>query len=230
MQGRGSRNGLRPPDVFRVYAKGVYFRYEESQENPGCDLGRQRKRRMLKMRNHLTGFKMKAVKRSFVIFASILMVSLLCGACATYKATLKDQAFGGTLPDGTYTVIKYGANNSDDYATFAILVPERGKYAFDIYRPDYEYRTMKGVPASTAMQMAYDFVSRHSEFLKSASRVILAPDGSIAGYEISTLYRRGFLGSAELFHVTYLLKDDDRIDVRIRLDDVVLKHFQADND
>ncbi len=182
------------------------------------------------MGKYLTHLKLKAVKGPFAVLAVILMASILCGACATYKATLKDQAFGGTLPEGTYTVIKYGANNSEDYATFAILVPDRGKYAFDIYRPDFEYRTFRGVPAKTAMQTAFDFVNRHSEFLRPGSRAILAPDGSIAGYEISTLYRRGFLGSEELFHVTYLLRDDNKIEVRIRLDDVVLKHLQADND
>ena len=182
------------------------------------------------MGNDMLHAKFRVVKGTVLFFAVILAVSLLCGSCATYKATLRDQTFGGTLPDGTYTVIKYGANNSEDYAAFAILVPERGKYAFDIYRPDFEYRTIKGVPAKSAGQIAYDFVSRHSEFLKSASRAILAPDGSIAGYEISTLYRRGFLGTEELFHVTYLLRNDDKIEVRIRLDEVVLKRFTADND
>jgi hypothetical protein len=184
---------------------------------------------MLKVRKKLFNFKLETINKPIVVLTAILLLSLLSAACATYKATLKDQAFGGALPDDTYTLIKYGANNSDDFATFVILVPEQGGYAFDIFKPDFEYRTIKGVPAKAAMQMAQDFVSNHPDFLRSSSRTILAPDGSVAGYETRTLYRRTFLGMEDLFYVTYLLKADNRIEVRIKLDDVVLKWLLSDS-
>jgi hypothetical protein len=142
-----------------------------------------------------------------------------------YKAALKDRAFPGNLPDGTYTVIKCGGANSEDFATFVVLVPEQNGKAFDIFKPDYEYRIIKGVSAVEAMQMALDFVKNHAEFLRAGSRAIVMPEGQIAGYEVKALYRQLFLGQEDLFDVSYFLKQDNRIEVRIRLDDVVRRRF-----
>jgi hypothetical protein len=174
--------------------------------------------------------KKRHINNMLVAVAGLLLLVLVCAGCATYKATLKDQAFEGALPAGMYTLIKCGGGNLEDYATFVILVPEKSGYVFDVYKPDFEYRTLRGVPAAAAMQMARDFVKTHPEFLRSSSRAIIMPDGNIAGYEVRTLYRRTFLGLEDLFDVNYLLQYNNIIEVRIRLDEVALRHIRGGSD
>jgi hypothetical protein len=169
----------------------------------------------------------KRLSNAVLIATGLLLFALVCGSCATYKATLKDQEFGGTLPAGTYTLIKHGGGNMEDFATFAIVVPENSGYKFDIFKPDFDYRTLKGVPAQSAMKLAEDFVRGHPEFLRTVSRAIIMPDGSIAGYEVRILYRRTYLGMEDLFDVNYLLRADNVIEVRIKLDDVVQKYIMG---
>jgi hypothetical protein len=169
--------------------------------------------------------KTNILKVAFII--TIFIAAMLCASCATYKATLLDTEYEGPVPDGMYTVIKYGANHYDDFATFALLIPEQGAYKFDIYRPDFDYNIVKGVSANAARQMAREFVKNHPEFLRSSSRAIIMPDGNVAGYEVRALYRRTFLGPEDLFEVTYLLRVDNVIEVRIKLDEAVLMYFMG---
>jgi hypothetical protein len=163
-----------------------------------------------------------------IIFISFIgLAALLCVSCAAYKATLLDGVYEGPVPDGMYTVIKYGGNHYEDFATFALLIPENGAYKFDIYKPDFEYSIVTGVNANAARQMAREFVRGHPEFSRAGSRTILAPDGSVAGYEIKALYKRALFGMEDVFDVNYLLRNDNVIEVRIKLDDVVLRHFMS---
>jgi|WetSurMetagenome_2_1015567.scaffolds.fasta_scaffold00035_35 hypothetical protein len=170
---------------------------------------------------------MKITNRKIVSALLAVLMGLLCVSCATYKVSLVDREYEGPLPDGAYTVIKYGGNHYDDFATFALLVPDNSVYKFEIYRPDFEYRTVKGVSANSARQIARDFVKGHPEFLRTASREIIAPDGSVAGYETRALYKGGLFGMADVFDVNYLLKADNVIEVRIKLDDAVLRYFMS---
>jgi hypothetical protein len=169
------------------------------------------------------------VRLMLLIFVLTLTV-LFCFSCSGYKASLPDRVYEGPVPEGKYTLIKYGANNYYDFATFALLIPEKGAHKVDIYKPEFEYKMVTGLSANEARQMGLQFVSGHPEFLRTVSRVILAPDGSAACYEIKILYRPALFGMEDLFDTQYLLREDNVIEVRVRLEEVVLRYVISGKD
>ena len=126
---------------------------------------------------------------------------------------------------GSYTVFLYGANHYNDIATVAILVPTDGQYTFDIYAPDWAYRTVKGVPGKDAVAMAVSFVSWHPSFRRAQTAKILAPGGKVIGYEIRPLYMSTTFGKEDVMYIDYFLKDNNLIEVHVHLDPDIEKKF-----
>jgi hypothetical protein len=162
------------------------------------------------------------------LFTVLLIACVLAGACAMYKATLRTETAGAIDPAGAYSVIKYGANYADDYSTFAIIVPENGKYSFDIFKPDFEYRVVRGLSAKQALEAAQVFV-RGPEVMRSQVNGIIAPDGSVIGYEVRPLYNSHIFGISDVLLVGYFLKDGNRVEVRIDVEDVVKNRNRGDD-
>ena len=156
-----------------------------------------------------------------VILMGIFLVTILSGACAVTTYTLKTEDGGLTGTSGTYTILRYGMSNPEDYATFAIIFPENGKYSFDIYRPDFEYRAEKGLTAKQAMEAAQVFVSWNPEFSRAQASKIIGPDGNVIGYEVKALYKRTLFGMEDVAYLTYVLKDNNLVTVYLRIDEVV---------
>jgi hypothetical protein len=157
-----------------------------------------------------------------VILMGIFLVTILCGACAVTTYTLKTEEGGLTGTSGTYTALRYGMSNPEDYANFVIIFPEQGKYSFDIYKPDFEYRAEKGLTAKQAMESAREFVSRSPEFSRAQASKIMGPDGNVIGYEVKALYKSTLFGMEDVTYLTYVLRDNNVVTVYIRIDDVVL--------
>jgi hypothetical protein len=156
-----------------------------------------------------------------LILTGIFLITMLCGACVVTKYTLKTEEGGLTGTSGTYTIIRYGASNPEDFATFAIIFPEQGRYSFDIYKPDFEYRVEKGLTAKQAMESAQTFVRWHPEFSRAQMSKIIGPDGDAIGYEVKALYKQPLFGKEDVAYLTYVLKDNNTVIVYLRLDDVV---------
>jgi hypothetical protein len=156
-----------------------------------------------------------------LILTGIVLITILCGACAVTMYTLKTEEGGLTETSGTYTIIRYGANNLEDYATFAVIFPEQGRYSFAIYRPDFEYDVETGLTAQQAMESARAFVRWHPEFSRAQTSKIIGPDGNVIGYEVKALYQRIVFGMEDVSYLTYVLKDNNVVRVYIRVDDVV---------
>lgn len=171
---------------------------------------------------------MKRVDRIPVILAGLLLLSLLCGVCDIYAASLKTREGGTPDPAGTYTVIRYGQNYADDVAALAVIVPEGGKYAFEVNKPAFEYRVSKGLTAKQAMDMAQDFVSRHPEFLRSQTSSVLGPGGNVIAFEVKALYKRMFWGMEDVIYTDYVLRGNDKVQIYVRLDDAVRRQNQGD--
>src|SRR5512135_1208241 len=132
--------------------------------------------------------RMKTGRRNPAAFLGIIAVCIMCSACALNRNYIQTKDARNSEITGSYTVFLYGANHADDIATVAILVPTDSRYTFDIYAPDWAFRTVKGVPGKDAVAMAESFVSWHSSVIRTQTAKILAPDGNVIGYEIRPLY------------------------------------------
>jgi hypothetical protein len=168
--------------------------------------------------------KSKTIMIAIFLFAA----GLMCGVCDINAASLKMIDGGTPDPSGTYTVIRYGQNYADDVAALIVIVPEKGKYVFEVNKPAFEYRVAKGLTAKQAMEMARDFVSRHREFLRAQTSSILGPGGNVIAFEVKALYRTTFLGMEDVIYTDYVLRGDDRVQINIRLDDAVRRQSMGD--
>jgi hypothetical protein len=158
------------------------------------------------------------------------MGSLVCGSADIYAAALKTIDGGTPDSSGTYTVIRYSDNSYDDAIVFAIIVPEKGRYAFDIYKPGFDYKSAKGLTAKQAMDMAQAHVSTPLEFLRSQTSSIIGPEGKVIGYEVRALYKSIGFGMQDVMNIDYYLKGANRVEVRIRVDDEVIRRSMGGDD
>jgi hypothetical protein len=156
-----------------------------------------------------------------MILAGVFVISLILAGCAIYKVSLKTQEIGAIEPAGTYTIIRYGNSSYEDYDSFALIVPESGKYTFEIYRPSFDYRSSTGLTANQALDMARTFVGRHPEFARSQISGIVSPGGDVIGYEVRPLYKQTRFGQEDIVKISYLLKENYIVEVRVDLEEAV---------
>jgi hypothetical protein len=156
------------------------------------------------------------------ILIGLLLLSLIIAGCAMYKASLRTTyTIGATEPAGKYTLIKYGGNGLEDYLTFALIVPEGSDFKFEIYKPSFEFRSITGLTAKQAFEMARIFVAAHPEFASSQTRGILSPDDKIIAYEIRPLYKTTVFGQSDVMFIFYLLKEHNVVEVRADLEEQI---------
>jgi len=161
--------------------------------------------------------------------AIILVLCLFCSACALDHSYLRTELAQTAEITGTYSVVLYGANYSDDIATVALLIPVGGQYRFDIFAPDFNYKTIKDVPAENAIKMAEKFVSWHPDFAQLQTSRILDFNGRVIGYEVRPLYRLTTFGTTDIMYVDYFLKGD-KVVVHIHLNVDVQRKFMGGSD
>lgn len=148
-------------------------------------------------------------------FAYFLIIACLCVSCAP-GMRLNTQGAEDSEVTGTYTVILYGCNFSEDLETIAFLDREGDQYVFEPYAPDFKFRTMKSVGAKEALAKAADFLHCNTAFLQTQLSRILAPHGEIIGYEARPRYRSFVYGSGEVLLRDYRLQDNT-VTIWIRL-------------
>jgi hypothetical protein len=171
------------------------------------------------------------MRATYKLLTGLLLLSFIVTGCAMYKGSLKTQEIGAMEPSGTYTVMRYGNSSYEEYDSFALIVPESGKYTFEIYKPSFDYRSSTGLTANQALDMAKTFVGRHPEFARSQISGIISPGGEVIGYEVRPLYKQTRFGMEDLITVSYLLKENNVIEVRIDLDEKVKNVLRGgDND
>jgi hypothetical protein len=167
------------------------------------------------------------MKRNF--FTALLIAGILAGGCVTYKATLQTQTAGAIDAAGTYSVIKYARNYGDVYSTVAFIVPERGKYTFRIFKPDFEYKIVKGVSGAQAVEMAQTFVKGNPYIKEVQLNGIIGPAGDVTGYEVRPIYRSILFGREDILVIGYFLNEGNEIQVHIDVDEVVKQREKGDD-
>jgi hypothetical protein len=128
-------------------------------------------------------------------------------ACMSGTALRTDAAKGGDM-QGSYTVIFYGGNFSDDLETVAFLDKEGDGYVIEPFAPDFAYKIKKGLPADEALHEADAFIRWHSAFHKEQFSSIMDEKGIIMGYELRPLYLPITYGTDDVLDINYRLQRD----------------------
>jgi len=150
----------------------------------------------------------------FSVIAVFTAPALL--ACAPGKALRTDSSFISGDVQGTYTLILYGSNYSDDLETAAFLDKEGDRYTLEPYAPEFAFRGKKGLTAERALREASEFIRSHAEFNREQVRSIKDEKGEIIGYELRPLYLPLTFGTDDVLDIDYWLKDN-RVLVFIKL-------------
>jgi len=147
----------------------------------------------------------------------LLMLGLLFGAVScTKEVRLNTKEARDAEVSGSYTAIYYGCNFLNDLQTVAFLEKEGGKYPFDPFAPDFEYKVKKGLTSNEALETAKKFVSCNSQVRDTQVSRILGPDGETLGYEVRPLYLPYRYGTDDILDLDYRLKDN-KVVIMIRL-------------
>jgi hypothetical protein len=167
---------------------------------------------------------MKNTKSACVI-AFLLSVSF-CVSC-TPGIRLNTQGYNSAVT-GTYNVIFYGCNFSDDLETIAFLDRADDRFTFEPFAPEFNYRVKKGVDANEALTEAYNFVNCNTSFRSAQLSRIMAPNGETLGYEVRPLYSPIRYGVEDVLYIDYRLKDY-RVVITIRLVPSVERMLEGGN-
>jgi len=163
---------------------------------------------------------MKNIKTFYILM--LMLGALLGSVSCTPGIRLNTQEAKETELTGNYTVIYYGCNFFNDLETIAFLAKEDGKYTFEPYAPDFQYRVKKGLPAKEALDSAMEFVNCTSSFARAQVSGILGPDGGTIGYEVRPLYKPFTYGAGDVLFVNYGLKDG-KVIINVRLPEEMLE-------
>lgn len=149
----------------------------------------------------------KSLRLNRVIWFIVLSL-LPLQACAPGKALRTDVASGSNV-QGTYTLILYGGNYSDDLETAAFLDKEGDRYTLEPYAPDFVFRMRKGLTADRALREASEFIRSNPDVHGDQLRSIRDEKGEIVGYELRPLYLPITFGTDDVLDINYWLKEDN---------------------
>ncbi len=151
------------------------------------------------------------------IFTFFALFMLLCAAFScTKKQILHTESTYSPEMFGSYTLFLYGARFSNDIETIAILDREGDRFTFEIFKPEFDFKVITGVPAAKAFDEGNKFIRFHRSFYSSQMVSILGSSGEIIGYEIRPLYLPTEFGYSDVMDVSYTLIEDT-VKVKIQL-------------
>ena len=145
----------------------------------------------------------------------LLIVILAAASFSCSERYLRTETAVPGQITGVYTLILYGGNSANDVETLAILAKEGTPYTFDIFAPSFDYSVIKNISARQALDKAKKFVSFNPEFWKLQINKILAPQGSVIGYEVKPLFYPGVFDNPDVID-TYYRMTGDKVTVYIR--------------
>jgi hypothetical protein len=133
---------------------------------------------------------------SLIIVASLLTVSF---SCSTVKH-LKTERVNETDISGPFTLFLY---SEYEEMKVAILDIEGDQYTFEMSGSPYNYDVFKGIGAEAAIKSAVEFISSQRNHWTN----IVAPDGSVIGYDFRAIYNRFQYGIPDILEVEYRIED-----------------------
>ena len=148
----------------------------------------------------------------YVMFVMVCMNTF--AGCAVPGARIHTESPGEI--SGVFTLILYGGNYLDDLETAAFLDREGDTYTFDIFAPDFNYKTIKGLSAAEGLKKAEEFVSRNTSFHQVRLSSIVSDKVGNIGYEVRPLYLPFTYGTDDLLDISYGEKGN-KVVVNIRL-------------
>ena len=152
-----------------------------------------------------------------IIYAMFIMACLtVLVGCAASGKRIRTGSLRTAGISGSFTLILYGGNYSDDLETVAFLDREGDDYTFDIFAPEFNYRIFKGVSAVEGIKRAEEFVAGHSSFHQFKVSRILDEESQVIGYEVRPLYLPFTYGTDDVLDVWYAAKEN-KIVITIRL-------------
>jgi hypothetical protein len=160
-------------------------------------------------------------KRQHIIIV-LMLLSYGCSLALSKERLILEPLKDGKSIQGTFTLILYGANHSNDLETIAILDREGDGYDFEPFAPEFVYRIKKNLPANEALSEAEKFVGWHHSFRSITLSKITDERGSLLGYEVRPLYYPLDFGFFDVLDVNYF-KRGNKIIVRIKLIESVEK-------
>jgi hypothetical protein len=160
--------------------------------------------------------------------AAFLVTALLSASCAPGMHLDTRRAMESDV-QGTYRVIFFGCNFFNDLETIVLLQNEESRYPFEPYAPDFQYSVTKGIPARDALASAEKFVKCSASFRRAELSSILAPDGTVLGYEVRPLYFPLTYGIEDVLDTNYFIKGD-KVVATIRLTPAIAKMLQGGTD
>jgi len=155
----------------------------------------------------------------------MLCAVLLLSSCMGGKRLDIRGAVPGDL-QGTYTLILYGCSYPTDLENLAILYPEGGPVTFEMYALKTAYTVQNGLPADEALKRAEQFLKCNIIAAKTQLSKIVGREGTIAGYELRSLYPPYKFAMTDVLIVNYSLKDS-KVTVYISLDPEIQKNLDS---
>ncbi len=151
--------------------------------------------------------------------------SQAAGTTYLTRQTVKDEKAIG----GTFRLILYGGNYSDDKETIAVLDREGDGYIFEPYAPDFSYSIKENIPSERALEEAKGFVKGHASFINLLITKLVDNEGKTLGYEVRPLYFPLRYGLSDILDVYYTRKGK-KVTIYIYLKSSVRRHFDSDDD
>lgn len=150
------------------------------------------------------------------VYAACLFVFLFFASCTPGGVRLSVQGIDAVDAAGTYTAVLYGCNFNDDPESIAFLDREGDPYVMEPYAPSFNFRTVKGLGAKDAFDLAEGFLHCSTSLQGYQIRQISAPGAGVIGYEVRPLSYPFVYGADDMLTVDYWMKDG-RVTIFIRL-------------
>ena len=152
----------------------------------------------------------------YLISVIFLALVLALSSCAGSKQLRTEVAQDSEIT-GSYTLILFGTKNAYELKTVAFLDKEGDGYELVPYAPEYNYKVMKNIPGTQALEKALNYVKWHRDYRSSQVRKILDNQGSVIGYEVRPLYDPLAYGISNVLVVQYWVQEGGKVKVTVNL-------------
>ncbi len=158
---------------------------------------------------------------------ALLLSSFLATASCAVGPRLVTRGANVSEVKGTYTLILYGCNYFNDMETVAIFGKEDGGPAFEPYAPDFNYRTIRNLPAKEALEQAARFVRCNSSYKSSQLSSVVDSEGRVLGFELRPLLFPFTFGTEDVIDTFYWIRNG-KVRVSIRIKPSIQRSLEGD--
>jgi len=137
-------------------------------------------------------------------------------SCSTGKY-LKTEAVSEKDLNGAFSLFLY---SEYEEIKVAILDIEGDEYTIEMSGSPHNYVVARGIAAETAIKSAVEFIYSH----RNRWNKILAPDGSVIGYDFRAIHHSTVYGTPDILDVSYRI-EDKKVIVSVDIKSTIRKNF-----